>query len=213
MRLLGVLDDPATSPVAAAAVAAGLVTFTDRAELAALVAPADPHALVRRSIRLDAAIDAALADGAATNGVPIEGAVAAVRAALDDAVAGRLALGDDDVVRLGLALSDLRVRDRCLEWTVRAAGGDPDAAAFEQLWAALTREIPDPESAEPATLLAVAAFLRGNGGLANVALERAQRAWPGHRLSALLDAAISAGLSPSRIRCALREGEVDVRDR
>ncbi len=211
---VGLLDDPATSPVAAAAVAAGLVTFTDRAELAAVVAPADPEALSRRSARLDAAIDATLSAGSfgGGSGEPVDGSLGAVRAALDEAAAGRLALDDDDVVRLGLALGDLRVRDTCLDWTVRAAGDGPEAAAIEQLWTALTREIPDPESAEPATLLAVAAFLRGNGGLANVALERAQRAWPGHRLSRLLDAAIAGGLSPSRLRCALQEGEADDRD-
>jgi hypothetical protein len=142
----------------------------------------------------------------------MDASLAAVRTALDDAAAGRLALEDEDVVRLGLALGDLRVRDRCLEWTVDAVGDEPQAAALEQLWAALARETPDPESAEPATLLALAAFLRGNGGLANVALERAQRAWPGHRLSGLLATAIGAGLSPSRLRGVLREGEADDRD-
>ena len=66
------------------------------------------------------------------------------------------------------------------------ATSGPAAAAAEQLWAALVRELPDPEAAEPAALLAVSALLRGDGALANVALDRAEQAWPGHRLTRLL---------------------------
>jgi hypothetical protein len=85
----------------------------------------------------------------------------------------------------------------------RCAG--PDGAAAEQLWAALAREMPDPEAAEPATLLAVSALLRGDGAMANVALDRAERAWPGHTFSGLVRRAADAGLRPSRVRKLLRD--------
>ena len=49
--------------------------------------------------------------------------------------------------------------------------------------AALHDASPDPEAAEPATLLAACALLRGDGALAGIVLDRAQQAWPGHRLS------------------------------
>jgi hypothetical protein len=81
--------------------------------------------------------------------------------------------------------------------------GGPHAPAAEQLWAALCRETPDPEAAEPAALLAVSALLRGDGALANVALDRAEQAWPGHAFARLLRGAADAGLRPSRMRALL----------
>ncbi len=187
----GTLDDPAASPVAAAAVAAGQVTYSDRAAMELLVAPADVATLARRSALLDDAIDVALLDGELAGPAAARRDLAAVVSAVGDAAAARLALGDEDVVRLAVALSDPRVRDACFGLCL-----GPDADAAEQLWTALCRETPDPEAAEAASLLAVSAIMRGNGGLANVAIERAQRAWPGHRLSALIDAAIQAGTRP-----------------
>jgi Domain of unknown function (DUF4192) len=121
-----------------------------------------------------------------------------VDAAIADAEAGRLQLDDQQVVALAIALSAPAVRDAAL---LRCLGPWPTAA--EQLWAALARETPDPEAAEPAALLAVSALLRGDGALANVALDRAERAWPGHRLTGLLRLAAEGGLRPSEIRAWL----------
>ena len=66
--------------------------------------------------------------------------------------------------------------------------------------AALVRETPDPEAAEPAVLLAACALLRGDGALAGIALDRAEQAWPGHRLTRLLRAVWAAGIPPERVR-------------
>lgn len=120
---------------------------------------------------------------------------ALVEDALADAAAGRLCLDDARVVALALALSDLEVRDAAL---ARCAGADADGA--EHLWAALVRETPDPEAAEPAALLAACALLRGDGALAGIALDRAEQAWPGHRLTGLLRAVWAAGMPPERVR-------------
>ena len=70
----------------------------------------------------------------------------------------------------------------------------------ERVWAALVREMPDPEAAEPAALLAACALLRGDGALAGIALYRAEQAWPGHRLTGLLRAVWAAGMPPERVR-------------
>jgi hypothetical protein len=51
----GTVPDPATSPLAVATVAAGVVTFGSREEMAELVAAEDPAALQRRAVLLDAA--------------------------------------------------------------------------------------------------------------------------------------------------------------
>ena len=94
------------------------------------------------------------------------------------------------------------MRDAAL---ARCAASDLDGA--EQLWAALTRETPDPEAAEPAALLAACALLRGDGALADIALDRAEQAWPGHRLTRLLRAVWAAGIPPERVRECLSAPE------
>jgi hypothetical protein len=195
----GELPDPATTAFAAASVARGVVVRADRADLALHVAPVDDARLARREAMIVAEHDRVL-DGAAVP-TPSAAALATVDAALDDAAAGRLALDDRRVVALAAALSDLRVRDAAM---VRGTG--TRAAAAEHLWAALCRETPDPEAAEPAALLAVSALLRGDGALAHVALDRAERAWPGHRLTGLLRQAADAGIRPAALRDCLGTG-------
>ncbi|WP_147201309.1 DUF4192 domain-containing protein [Pseudonocardia asaccharolytica] len=186
----GELPDPAATVAAAAAVAAGQVVYADRAELERQVTPADAERLRRRDRLLNRVFDAA-----AVPGVSPASEQATLDAALVAAEAGRLELDDAGVVALAVALQVPEVRDRAL---VECVGRR--AAAAEQLWAALTRELPDPEAADAATLLAVAALARGDGALANVALNRAQQAWPGHRLSAVLGEAVASGFGPVQVR-------------
>ena len=85
---------------------------------------------------------------------------------------------------------------------VAACTGSRPAAA-EALWAALARGTPDPEAAEPAALLALMGLLHGDGALANVALQRAEAAWPGHHLTATLRGLAAAGIRPSELRACL----------
>ena len=138
-------------------------------------------------------------DGDPVAGGPIvvdaSAGIEVLHAALADAATGRLELSDARVLALATALGIDEVRAEALR---RCAG--PHPAAAEQLWATLTRETPDPEAAEPAALLAMSALLRGDGALANIALDRAERAWPGHAFAALVRRAAMAGLRPSAIR-------------
>ena len=188
----GRLPDPASSTVLATAVAGGQVVHRDRAALERLVAPVDDERLRCREEMLVRAVEHELAG---EPGGPDAPDISLVFSAISDAQAGRLELDDERVVRLALALSAPAVRDAAL---LRSAG--VDAAGAELLWAALTRETPDPEAAQPAALLAVSALLRGDGALANVALERAERAWPGHHLTGLLRVASQAGIRPAEVR-------------
>lgn len=194
----GLVPDPGGTAVAALAVAHGQVVYGDRADLERLVAPV-PAAVRRRRARMLARSSAAAVPetGPAAD---LATASALVGAAIEDAVHGRLTLDDEAVVGLVQALAQPVVRDGAL---LSCAG--PDAAAAEQLWAALARETPDPQAAVPAALLAVSALLRGSGALANVALDRAERAWPGHRLTRLLRAAADTGLRPDQVRSWLEE--------
>jgi hypothetical protein len=193
----GVLPDPGATAAAAEAVAAGHVVRADRAALERLVAPTDPVALLRREERL-----------VATTGVRPDDAPAALARlvrALEESAAGEFRATDDAVVALAVALTHPRVRDRvllrCAE--AHAEAGAAATAPAEGLFALLCRELPDPEAAEAAALLAACALLRGDGALANVALARAERSWPGHRLTGLLREAAERAVHPRELRASL----------
>ncbi len=195
----GRLPDPASTVYAAAVVADGQVIHADRADMERVVAPADPERIRRRERMLIARHDAAVQRSAPVAGMT--DGLAAVDAAIAAVAAGELDLDDDTAAELAEALGDPRVRDAALLRNV-----EPSAAAAEQLWAVLCRELPDPEAAEPAALLAASALLRGHGALANVALDRAEQAWPGHRLTRLLRQVAVAGVRPGEFRTWLTGG-------
>jgi len=195
----GAVDDPATSALAAATVAAGAVTFGSREELAALLAPDPPEVLARRA-KLFAAADAEhplQADPAARRARDLAGLHA-------DAARGELTLDDETVVAAASALCDHRVRDSCLGWSVGEG-----AAAAEQLWLALVRAVPGVARAEPAAMLACTAYLRGDGALAGLALEAALAASPEHALARLLHAALEDSLPPGLLCSVARDAAAD----
>jgi hypothetical protein len=204
----GLVPEGSATPFAAAAVAAGRVVRSDRSDLEQLLAPAHPEHIRRREALLIGAADEALhhrPDPGAPHRTAADregpGAeLAFVDAAIADAAADRLILDDTRVVTLAALLAVPDVRDAAL---LRCVG--PAAAAAEQLWTALVRETPDPEAAEPAALLAVSAMVRGDGALANIALDRAEQAWPGHRLTAILRSVL-LGMRPEEIRDWVRRG-------
>jgi len=140
----------------------------------------------------DAGADAA--DGGAEVGDPRR----LLRQALADAAAGRLVVGRRLAGAMAAALRRPWFRDEALA----ACAGDA-APEAEQLWAALARTSPGADAATPAALLAVSALLRGDGALANVALDRALGADPGHRLAHSLRAALDGGWGPREIRAWL----------
>jgi hypothetical protein len=183
----------------AASVLAGQVVADDRAELAARIEP-DPL----RSLAMAGAVEragSACAEMLLSRGrvAVAEGSWAAVTAAVAR-VGGRSAapLPDEEVARLLWGLRDRAVRDRAMGLALGA-----DAAAAEQLWTECARRAPAPLDAAPATLLAVSAWLRGDGAMAGVALDRALDSEPGYRLAELLRHALAACLPPAEIRALI----------
>ncbi|MDR7303141.1 DUF4192 domain-containing protein [Haloactinomyces albus] len=199
----GVIADPTSSSLAAAMAAAGSVTFASREELADLVASEPADSIARRAARLDAAYEDTEQERASAECAhhDLECVLAAIRRTAEGA-----ALTEDDLVRVLLALSDNRIRDVALSTALTEWAG-----AAEQLWLTLVRKAPPPEMAEVAALLAFSAYLRGDGALAGVALEKIEASRPEHRLGVLLRQALEAGIPPSEVAIIAKDAAEDAR--
>lgn len=204
---VGTVPDPSTSTVAAAITLAGGVTFPSRTALAAQLSQDDEQSLARREKLLDEHIektplrydDEALANDLAT-----------VRAEIKKTAASRAfpSPNDKQLVRLAMALSQPEVRDECLKITL-----SEDADAAELLWTALTRSLPAPERAEPAYLLAMSAYLRGDGVLAASALRTALEANRSHAMAAMLDQLLAHAVPPENVRNLLKKAVTEATTR
>ena len=187
------------SALAAASAATGQVVARDRAELEARSAPLDgPAGAAMEALTwrlVDRRARAAQADPDAEARRSWDAVLRAVRRCRPRQ-AGRLP--DREVAGVLWALADVRVRDRALTLAL----GD-DAAAAERLWTECTRRAPAPMDAAPATLLAVSAWLRGDGAMANVALQRALDSRPTYTLAQLLADGLAACLPPAELRAML----------
>ncbi|MBT2210956.1 DUF4192 domain-containing protein [Actinomadura sp. NEAU-AAG7] len=110
---------------------------------------------------------------------------------------------NDEAARLGFLLTELRVRD---EGWVRIDEDDP--AADIDFWRDIVRRVQPPYAAAPAALLAFAAYAAGNGGLANVALDRALEADPTYSMAVILREVMAAGIPPTRARMRMTPQEL-----
>lgn len=187
----GVIPDPRCSPAAVSAAMAGTVLYGSREELAAQIAADPPPILDRRAALLRQ-----------QQPMPTEDAIALI----DDTVhhlsadpAGER-FDDDAFVQLAHALTCTAVRDAAIAFALTE-----HAVAAERLWTLLTRATPRPQVTLPATLLSVSALLRGNGALANVALDTALAADPNNGLAQLLRCAVDTGVSPDVVRQLLTD--------
>ncbi|MGW6933852.1 DUF4192 domain-containing protein [Lentzea sp. NPDC054927] len=184
----GSLPDPQLSALAAASAHEGNVTFESRAAMAAIAALDPPEALERRSALLDELIT--------HSGEPDPSAeLRRVRDAIDAVEERKGPLPDAEIVALARALAVPEVRDASMGFAAQ-----PRSRSAERLWLELTRTCPAPERAEPACLLAFYAYQRGDGGIASIAIDAAEDACPGHALSKLLRAALSAAFPPDEMR-------------
>ncbi|WP_086789874.1 DUF4192 domain-containing protein, partial [Crossiella equi] len=190
----GTVPNPDHTLLAVATVANGGVTYASREDLAKSLECADEKALARRNKSLDFLNEN-------PHVFPIQTPAARIRALraevknIDD---GSFRVTDELVVRLAYLLCDYRVRDVALAMSMRGA-----SVAYEQLWLELTKGTPAPERAEPACLLAFSAYRRGDGVLANLAVDIALKAQPSHTLANLLARAIAVGLPPGDVVAAV----------
>lgn len=183
--------DISTSPVAAQATVAGRVALSDRGALARSVAPVT--GLAREAMRrartraerrfIDRMVGSP--DPTAALARMVEEGVAYVRGLPPRE------LTDDEVAWLGVVLMHPEVRDEALAHT---------GADRLDLWRDVLRRIDERFAAAPACLTAYAAYLAGDGALANVALDRAVAADPDYLMATLLRDIILTGVPPATLR-------------
>ena len=194
--------------LAVASIATGTVVEAARENLVARIAPPPEHdatAMAAVCAQVGVGLSADLLDtGPEPAALESWAAVMAGIARCRPGAALAPPLTDEDVARIVWGLRDGEVRDLALELALGAR--DPGSpAAAEQLWTECTRRAPAPLDAAPATLLAVSAWLRGDGAMANIALDRALASAPGYGLATLLREALRACMTPADLRALLTE--------
>jgi hypothetical protein len=97
-----------------------------------------------------------------------------------------------EVGRLVVAMTDVGVRD--VAWAEMCR---ENARRHVTLWTDVVRRCPEELLPAPASMLAFAAWLAGDGALAWCALERCRAVDPGYSLAGLLDDALSGALPPT----------------
>ena len=116
--------------------------------------------------------------------------------------------------RLHRGLADIRVRDVLLHrLIVRGRDCDPCWSGTIDVLCAAVRSAPFGWSAPAATVLALVAWMRGEGSLATLSLERALDEDPGYRLAALAADMMRSGTDPRIWRASLASlAESECRD-
>jgi len=104
---------------------------------------------------------------------------------------GRVA-NTDDLAALLLALCDPVIREQAWRGVHRE-----DAVGHVALWCDVVRRCPERLVAHPAAILALVAWLAGDGALAWCALDRCFAADPDHRLAVVVAQMLTEAVSPS----------------
>ncbi|WP_051898373.1 DUF4192 domain-containing protein [Sciscionella sediminilitoris] len=180
----GLVEDPEAGTLVALSPSGGGEAGISRSDLEQRLARAPDEVLARRA--------AVLARGPDDRQRRPEQWYALVR----DAANADTGTEPDDrrLAELAQALRITDVRDAFL-----VGRTDREQHAFHALWTMLTRALPDPAGAPAGCLLAVSAYLAGDGVLAGMALERVHAAEPGYQLANLLSTALRAGVQPSAL--------------
>lgn len=193
----GVPFDPGTSPLAAQAVAEGLVALPSRDDLASMIEPVTGTDRTWMKAETERAFQLRSASS------DTESRAHGLRTVAELVPAARR-LTDREAADLIIALTDIHVRDEA--W-IRGLDLDPHQQIG--LWADLTRRAIGPHAAAPAALLAFHAYLNGNGPLALLAARRSTTAVPGYNLACLIEQAVTCGLPLPGLRESLRQAHAN----
>ncbi|MEV5572999.1 DUF4192 domain-containing protein [Spirillospora sp. NPDC052269] len=197
--------DTSSSQLAATAAYAGHTALPAREDLRGSVAPptGKAQAAVRRAtLQAEARIHGWAQEEASSEALTARMATEAVEL-LEALRASENPPTTDEAALLSVLLTDLRVRD---EIWVRLTQDTPRQDL--ELWSAVLRNTDPRHAAAPASLLAFLAYTTGEGGLANVALDRAEEADPHYSMAALIRTIIALGVPPKKARLKLTPEEL-----
>jgi hypothetical protein len=189
------------SAFAAALVATGAAPLPNRAALVASVAGpsgAAAHYTARLQTVVADELMARVAAGEPVSGVRAE-TVDLFRAAAAGSASGK-PLSDVRAARLLAGLVDIGARDVVLSWA-----GEKDTDGLLALLLALAGRATEPLNVPVLTVLAWVAYARGDGGLANVAIEGALSTDPGYTMARLVASGLESGLHPRHVLAVSRE--------
>lgn len=194
---------PVLGLVQAEQVATGRVVLPSRDELVRSLAPPVLLAATAAAQHLERAAQAELRTRAE------HGVVEARRRTLDhvhallDRVAGGEVVGPVDAAVLAVGLADVQARDAVA--TLILTREDELLSLLVQV----ARQVVPPDDAPVCTLVAWTAYARGEGALANVALDRALAGRPDYSLALLLRSCLDAAVHPDEVR-SLAQGTAEV---
>lgn len=192
-------SSPAVDLLGAASALDGRAVLASREELVQSVAPpaflaaATARQLAARTV--DGWIERHERDG--SEAMRVQG-LAVARAALEHSQAPG-GIGMPEAVRLAVTLGDVRVRDEVITWALTC----PDE--LMSLLLQTVRQVVPPVDTPACTLLAWLAYAGGDGGLANVALQRALGTDPDYSLARLIQQSLDAQIAPSQMRGLMHE--------
>ena len=109
----------------------------------------------------------------------------------------------ETVAALVASLDDVLVRDEVLTWALEG-----DGSALLSLLLRLARACGPPSDAAVCTVLAWVAHTRGNGAMANIALDRALATDPSYPMARLSRQALDGQLPPARMRALLADSRI-----
>lgn len=188
------IERDATSELAVAMTVEGHVVLGSREELAAMLDPVSGLAAAAMAYAVPRVHDEFTARVAAGDKEDlVDELLALFRAAVDARAAGLAGeLTADDAAKLIVALRLWGVRDEVFTWY---EGGRGDAT--RSLLLELVRRSVLPGDASALTVLAWVCYLRGEGVLAGIAIDRARTADPEYSFAQLLDQVLSGAVNPS----------------
>lgn len=193
-RALRSSEDPSAAGVALAAEGAGVLPDRE-ALVASVAAPVGPRCsdLLDLYERVASQLAVRVESGAAVAELRAE-TVALFGSAVEQAAQG-VPQSDAAAARLVVGLTDVTARDTVLGWTARE-----DTDGLLALLLDLAGRAVEPYDAPVVTALAWVAHARGDGTLANIAVDRALRSDPDYSMAHLVAAGLEAGLHPQHIR-------------
>lgn len=185
--------DLTTHPFTLHAMVEGLAVHESRTALGDSLLPTDPDEVERVTAAVDAAADR-LRSGArphlVAEGRWLQQRLRRLTTSDPDGPGDELTV--EEAGRVLAALVSSEVRD--VAWAEMSRATAP---RHVQLWRDLVRRTPLEVLAAPATLLAFAAWLAGDGALAWCALDRARAADPDYPMATLVERALTCAVPPS----------------